>query len=60
MLIVARKKGERIVIGQDIESVVLGISGNRVKLGIKAADGVSAWQKELAHQIHRASTKKPR
>lgn len=60
MLIFTRKKRERIVIGRDIEVVVLSISGNRVKLGIKAANGVSAWRKELVHRSNRSSSRKPR
>ena len=60
MLIFTRKKKERIMIGRDIEIVVLGISGNRVKLGIKAADSVSAWRKELVHRSGRSSSGKPR
>ena len=60
MLIFTRKKRERIMIGRDIEIVVLGISGNRVKLGIKAADNVSAWRKELVHRSSRSSSGKPR
>ena len=60
MLIFTRKKRERIMIGQGIEIVVLSISGNRVKLGIKAADGVSAWRKELVHRSGRSSSEKPR
>jgi len=54
------EKRERIVISRDIEVVVLSISGNRVKLGIKAADGVSAWRKELVHRSNRSSSRKPR
>jgi carbon storage regulator len=59
MLMFSRKKRERIMVGQDIEIVVLGISGNRVKLGIKAADNVSAWRKELVHRGRRSSSTKP-
>lgn len=33
MLVLSRKKGERIRIGKDIEVVVLEVRGNRVKLG---------------------------
>jgi carbon storage regulator CsrA len=60
MLILTRKKREQIVIGQDIEIIVLSISGNRVKLGIKAADDVSAWRKELEHRCGRSLPGKPR
>lgn len=60
MLIFTRKKKERIAIGRDIEVVVLSISGNRVKLGIKAIDGVSAWRKKLVHSSNRSPMRKPR
>ena len=60
MLIFTRKKKERIVIGKDIEIIVLSISGNRVKLGIKAADDVSAWRKELVRRSGRSPSEKPR
>ena len=36
MLVLSRKKGERIRIGDEIEVKVLKISGNRVTLGIEA------------------------
>jgi carbon storage regulator CsrA len=48
------------MIGRDIEIIVLGISGSRVKLGIKAAENVSAWRKELARGASRPSLRKPR
>lgn len=36
MLVITRKMQERIVIGGDVEVVVLSIQGNRVKLGVVA------------------------
>lgn len=60
MLVISRKKRERIMIGQDIEIIVLSICGSRVRLGIKAADDVSARRKELAHRASRSSLRKPR
>ena len=36
MLVLSRKKGERIVIGSGIEVVVLSVTGNRVRLGVAA------------------------
>jgi carbon storage regulator len=60
MLIIARKRGEQIVIGRNIEIVVLGISHSRVKLGIEASNDVSTWRKELTYRVSRSSSKKPR
>lgn len=36
MLILARKVGERIRIADNIEVIVLGIQGDRIKIGIEA------------------------
>lgn len=37
MLVITRKSQERIIIGEDVEVVVLSVHGQRVKLGIVAA-----------------------
>ena len=47
MLILSRKTGERIFIGQDVAIVVTRIKGNRVTLGIEAPDGVPIRREEL-------------
>lgn len=47
MLVLSRKRQERIVIGQDIEVTVLAIKGNRVELGIRAPSDVSIVRNEL-------------
>jgi carbon storage regulator len=36
MLVLTRKNQERIVIGEDVEIIVLAVEGRRVKLGISA------------------------
>lgn len=51
MLALTRKKGDSIIIGDDIEVVVLGIQGEQVKLGIKAPRNVSVHRKEVYEQI---------
>jgi len=47
MLVLARKPGETIYIGKDIEITVMRVSGNNVKLAIKAPDGVKILRAEL-------------
>ena len=47
MLVLARKLGETIYIGNDIEVTVMKVSGNNVKLAIKAPDGVKILRAEL-------------
>lgn len=47
MLVLSRKVGERIVIGDDITLVVSRISGNRVSIGIEAPSNVKVIRGEL-------------
>lgn len=47
MLVLSRKKGESILIGDDIELSVLEIIGDTIKLGIKAPSDVGILRKEL-------------
>lgn len=47
MLILSRKVGERIMIGDDIEIVVREIQGNRIRIGIEAPKLMSVKRAEL-------------
>jgi carbon storage regulator len=51
MLVLARKKGESIIIGDQIELVVLGVEGDVVKLGIQAPKNVQVYRKEIYEAI---------
>ena len=51
MLALTRKKGESIIIGDDVEVVVLGVQGEQVKLGIIAPKAVSVHRREIYRQI---------
>ena len=52
MLILERKLGQSVIIGDDIEVVVVKIDRNRIKLGIAAPAAVSVHRKEVYVQIH--------
>lgn len=47
MLVLSRKLNERVVIGDMIEVAVLGIIGDKVKLGFSAPKAVSVHRKEI-------------
>jgi len=47
MLVLTRKKGESIMIGDQIELVVLGTEGDTVKLGIRAPKHIDIFRKEV-------------
>ena len=46
MLVLTRRKGERIAIGDHILLTVVGIQGNKVRLGISAPDAVTILREE--------------
>jgi carbon storage regulator len=47
MLVLARRTGESIVIGNDIEVLVIEVKGEHVKLGISAPKSVPVNRKEV-------------
>lgn len=51
MLVLTRKKDETIVIGNDIEVTVISVSGDQIKLGIKAPNNVDIHRKEIYDEI---------
>jgi carbon storage regulator len=51
VLILTRKLGESITIGDNIKITVLGINGKQVKLGILAPDKVSVHREEIYKKI---------
>ncbi len=50
MLVLSRKEGEKLVIGDNISLVVSKISGNRVTLGVEAPADVKIFRGELAER----------
>ena len=55
MLALSRKKGEAIVLNNDIEVTVLDIKGDHVKIGISAPKSVPIYRKEVYLQIQDAN-----
>lgn len=55
MLALSRKKGEALIINNDIEITVLEIKGEQVKIGISAPKEVSVYRKEVYIQIQEAN-----
>ena len=60
MLVLSRRPGQSILIGKDIEVVVLGSDGVQVRVGIRAPREVTVLRRELLKQVEeenrRAST----
>jgi len=55
MLVLTRKKGESIMIGENIELLVLDTAGDTVKLGIRAPKSVQVHRTEVYEQIQAAN-----
>ena len=55
MLALSRKKGESIVLNNDIEVTGLDIKGDQVKIGISAPKSVPIYRKEVYLQIQDAN-----
>ena len=55
MLILARKAGQAVVIGEEVEVTVLEVRGDLVRLGIRAPRSVSVHRKEVYLQIVEAN-----
>ena len=57
MLVLARKINESIMIGDDIEIVVVDIKGDQIKLGIRAPRSVSVHRAEIFKEIQEQNKK---
>lgn len=55
MLALSRKKGEALIINNDIEITVLEVKGEQVKLGIAAPKEVPVYRKEVYLQIQEST-----
>lgn len=55
MLVLSRKKGESIMIGDQIELVILGVEGDTVKVGVNAPKHIGVYRKEIYLAIRQSN-----
>ncbi|MEM0955431.1 MAG: carbon storage regulator CsrA [Pseudomonadota bacterium] len=51
MLILTRRVGETLMVGDDITVTVLGVKGNQVRLGVSAPRDVAVHREEIYQRI---------
>jgi len=51
MLILTRRVGEVLIIGEDIEVIILGLRGNQARIGINAPANVTVHREEIYNKI---------
>jgi carbon storage regulator len=55
MLVLSRKKGESIMIGDNVEITVIGVDGDTVRIGINAPKHVEIYRKEIFKSIQQSN-----
>jgi carbon storage regulator len=53
MLVLSRQKDESIIIGDDVEVVIVDVRGDKVRLGITAPKNISVHRREVYEAIQR-------
>ncbi len=54
MLILSRRIGEKLTIGDNVTLTVLGVKGNQIRLGIDAPRGVPVHREEVYEKLRQA------
>lgn len=60
MLVLTRKIGQKLIIGDNIEIIVLDTKGDSVKIGIKAPKNITVYREEIFEEIKKANKQSTR
>ena len=56
MLILTRRVGETLMVGDEVSVTVLGVKGNQVRIGVNAPKEVAVHREEIYQRIQREKT----
>ena len=59
MLILTRRTGESLRIGNDVEVTVMAVNGSQVRIGIKAPRSIAVDRREIAERKQREREETP-
>lgn len=58
MLVLSRQRNESIIIGDDVEIIIVDVRGDKVRLGITAPKAISVHRKEVYQAIQEEKAEK--
>jgi len=57
MLILTRRFGEKIMLGDDVTITIFNVENNKVKIGIDAPEDVGVYREEIYHRLNQENNK---
>jgi len=59
MLVLTRRVGETLIVGNDVSVTILGVKGNQIRIGVNAPKDVTVHREEIYERIQRAQHPAP-